>query len=195
MRGRRAWLLTGAAAVLMTGCSSAGSADAPGVAPTPAGSTSSGTSASPTSTSASPSSSEDPQAQARADVLAVYATFMDARNKSLNDPRKPPDRRLFKVSIPPARDQAYDLVVYYRQQGIAVHGGTRSNLGALSFSGPVARFEDCLDSTDSKPVFVATGKSALAPNQPRRVVIRVEAALEKGAWWVKRWLPDRGNTC
>lgn len=180
-----------ACASLLAGCAADGSA-AP-AAPTPGTATST-----PVPTSATPlpsTSGVDPQAQAKAAVLAAYATFMDARNKSLNDPRKPPDRRLFQVSIPPARDQLYNLVLDYRQQGIAVRGATTSETQPVRLEGRAAMFDDCLDSHLSMPVFIKTGKSALAPNQVRRVVIRVEAVNDGGVWWVNKWTPERGNTC
>jgi hypothetical protein len=188
MRQRRVWLLA-AAAALVAGCSAAGSAETPAPTVSPESPT-------PQTMSASPSASEpDPQAQAKADVLAVYATFMDARNKSLNNPRKPPDRRLFQVSIPPARDGAYNAVLYYRRQGIKVRGAPVSNPSVGKITGEFAKISDCLDSNPSLPVFVNTGESALAPGQGRRIVIDVDAKRVDGAWQISRWVPDRSHKC
>jgi hypothetical protein len=148
--------------------------------------------------SASPSASEpDPQAQAKADVLAVYATFMDARNKSLNNPRKPPDRRLFQVSIPPARDELYNLVLYYRAKGMLVSGATRSapSLSTLEIHGETASFMDCVDGSDAIPTDRKSGESAIAPDQEPRLWVEVRGTHTDGTWFIDKWDVKRNRPC
>lgn len=177
-----------AAGVLVSGCGSS-SAPAPIVMPTPSGVASPVVSTSPTL---------DPAAMAKAEVLAVYRTFMDARNRSLNDPTKRPDRRLDQVSTGAAKNAVFSLAVYYRARGLAIHGSptsTVSTFGPMLEGGRVAVFQDCLDSTSSFPIFAKSGKSALAPNQPRRVLIEVQAVKEGTSWLIRQWTPNRGKAC
>lgn len=139
----------------------------------------------------------DPQAQAKADVLAAYATFMDARNKSLNDPRKPPDRRLFKVSIPPARDELYNLVLYYRAKGLLISGDTKStpDVSTFKLSGEAATFMDCVDGSDAIPTDRKSGKSVIAPDQKPRLWVEVRGKHTDGSWFIDKWDIKRNRPC
>jgi hypothetical protein len=155
-----------------------------------------------TTTSSTPppsvSPTPDPVEQARSEVLAVYRTFMDARNKSLHDPTKRPDRRLDIVSTGAARSGVYSLSIFYRTRELAVHGSPISIPGVVQIQSGrerVAKFRDCLDSTDSFPIFAKTGKSALAPDQPRRVIIEVAAVEQGPKWLISTWLPRKGQLC
>lgn len=128
-------------------------------------------------------------------IRAAYATFMDARNVSLNDPRKPPDRRLWQVSIPPARDGVYSLVLHYRVRKLRVVGGPASTLSNLKVNGDSAQFKDCVDSRNVDVVFARTGESALSPGQSRIVPVDVDLVRADVGWQVKHWLPRRGEEC
>jgi hypothetical protein len=89
-------------------------------------------------------------------------------------------------------------VLVYRQQGIEVRGEpaiapqvTSVSLGPT----PSIAIRDCLDSTNWTPVFAATGKSALAPNQPKRVVVESTATIYAGRWVVRSSTASRDRTC
>lgn len=190
--GWRAVAVALATVLLATGCSAspAGTAASAGsvtdLAPA---------SSSPPAPSSTPT--VDPQAQAEAAVLAAYATFMDARNKSLNDPRKPPDRRLFQVSVPPARDDLYNLVLYYRRNGMLIRGVATSVPGphGIELGRDRATFQDCVDGTDAVPIVRASGKSAMAPNQKPRLWVDVGATWIDGEWAIDRWDVKRDSPC
>jgi hypothetical protein len=180
------------AAVLLSGCSAADPADPP-ASLTP-GSTSSAPTGQPPATTAPPTT--DPDAATKTEILRVYRTFMAARNKSLRNPEKPPDRRLFDVSVPPARSQAYNLVLYYRERGVHIGGNTRSRpLPPALSGGKNATIRDCVDGSDAIPVVTKTGKSVIAPGQPPRlwVDVGIERRMEK--WVVNEWNVRRGSPC
>lgn len=180
-----------AGALLLAGCAADGSAS---VSPPAQGTATPTPATGPVTPSAS---SPDGQAQAKAAVLAAYATFMDARNKSLNDPRKPPDRRLFQVSIPPARDEFYNGLLYYRRKGIEVRGAALSNPESPTLSSDlgVARFRDCVDDSDASPVLRRTGESVAAPGQAARVWVEVTAVNPDSGWVIQRWVVKRVSPC
>ncbi len=192
LRGASVLALAVLIVVPLAGCSSGAVAESP----SPAGQSRSTVPV--TSPPPSQSPSPDPSAAAAAEVLRVYAIFMDARNKSLNDPRKPPDKRLASVSTGPARNGVLSLAVYYRSRGIAIKGAPASHPIVVKTSGdPVSRvwIDDCVDSTESPPIFVSTGKSALAPGQQRRVRVRAVANFRSSSWKISTWTPNRDESC
>ncbi len=176
--------------VPLAGCSSGAVAESP----SPAGRSRSAVPVESPPPSQSPS--PDPSAAAAAEVLRVYAIFMDARNKSLNDPRKPPDRRLFEVSIPPARNDLYNLVLYYRARHMRIRGATASHVEPPRFeTQKTASIRDCVDGSDAVPVSTESGKSLIAPNQPPRLWVHSIAQLQRGRWVIQDWQVQRGHEC
>lgn len=177
-------LALGAAGLLATGCATSPAAPPVVVSQTPA----------PTiSTSPTP----DPVEQTKAEVLAVYRTFMDARNKSLNDPTKRPDGRLDRISTGIAKRDLFSLAVFYRARGIAIRGAITSNLAGrdVSVFGETAKIIDCVDGSAATPILVRSGKSVLAPNQSPRLVVDSVAVFDQGEWRISSWTPRRPSSC
>ena len=169
----------------------AGCASSPTGEPSPAVMTTSPTP--PPSVSPTP----DPIEQAKAEVLAVYSTFIDARNKSLHDPTKRPDGRLDMVSTGEAKRDLFSLAFYYRKRGMAIRGDTVSSARVSSLSGTAgaARILDCVDGSNAIPIIAATGKSVLAPNQSSRLLVDVNLAKATGSWMISSWVPRRNQPC
>jgi hypothetical protein len=131
-------------------------------------------------------------------ALAAYRGFWQAQVQAQADPTRevPPALRTFAVDKALANVEA--AVLLYRQQGIEVRGEpalspevTSLSLGAT----PVVAIRDCVDSSRWTPVFVATGRSALAPSQPSRVVVESTATTHAGRWVIRTSTAHRDRTC
>jgi len=153
----------------------------------------------PTSSSPPPPPAQgpsvDPEQVTRAEILRVYAEFLDARRVSLKDPQQPPDRRIYKVSAPPARDELYSHVVRYRRLALRMRGGLISHPGpARLVDERTAVLRDCVDRSNEIPVLHRTGRSRLAPGQADRVPVDVTLTRLPG-WVVTNWNVKRGEPC
>ena len=60
---------------------------------------------------------------------------------------------------------------------------------------PTVSITDCVDSTNWKPVYVATGKSALAPGQSVRVLVESTATVFDGRWVISTSVAHRDRSC
>ena len=177
-----------ALSVLLTACSGSPSAAPP---------TSSTTTPPPTSPSVSATPSPDPTATAKAEVLAVYRGYWAAKVAAHAAPAGPVPKDLSTYAIAKAQTDTEATILRLRQQGIAFRGApvlspdvTTIDLGQAS-----AAISDCVDSTHWLPVFVATGKSALAPGQPMRVIVESTARIYSGRWVIDTSVAHRDRTC
>lgn len=60
---------------------------------------------------------------------------------------------------------------------------------------PVVTIADCVDTRGWTPVYKATGKSAAAPNQPRRVLATALARPYRSGWVITELKTDRSREC
>jgi hypothetical protein len=144
-----------------------------------------------------PPSSSDPTASTSAAVLKAYLDFQHAvadAQRTANAHSK----KLEKYGADKALAQARVFLIEMDHNGVVFRGEpkfdptvTRVELGEQR-SGWV---RDCIDGTNWKPIYKATGKSALAPGQHSR------APAEAWVWWNgERWVVrtlsvDRSKTC
>jgi hypothetical protein len=184
----------GAAAIALIGstvlvaCSSPSSAPATPLTPA--------TTAAPTS-SVSSSASPDPTASARRDVLDTYRRYWAAQVQAQARPTDPVPADLRTYAVDKALTDVESTVLLYRQQGIELRGEPvlSPTVTALALEPARAGISDCVDSTHWTPVFTATGKSALAPGQPTRVVFESTATVYAGRWVIRSSTVHRDRTC
>jgi hypothetical protein len=62
-------------------------------------------------------------------------------------------------------------------------------------SSPVVTITDCVDTRGWTPVYKATGKSAAAPNQPRRVLATALVRRYGDGWVITELTTDRSRAC
>lgn len=186
---RVAALLLGIA--VMTGCS-----DSPEASPTSASLTPTASSAeSKLGVTDTPSS--DPTAAAANAALDAYRGFRaaqvaaeataDARNKDLS-----------KYAGDKALAQERANLLQLAEAGIVVKGRPVFNPKVVDVAlgdSPVVTIMDCVDTTNWRPVYKATGKSAAAPGQPRRVMATALARPYDDRWVITELTTDRSRSC
>lgn len=157
------------------------------------------TSSSAASTSPStPSSSPDPTASASSAALASYDAFWVAQVNSQARPAKPQDPNLARYAIDKALAGAQETIILFRRGGVAMLGKPtheRDVTGVKLGDPPTVSITDCVDSTNWKPVYVATGKSALAPGQSVRVLVESTATVFDGRWVISSSVAHRDRSC
>jgi hypothetical protein len=157
------------------------------------------TSPSVSSTSPStPSPSPDPTASASSAALASYDAFWVAQVNSQAHPAKPQDPNLAKYSIDKALAGAQETIILFRRGGVAMLGKPTHETdvtGVKLGDPPTVSITDCVDSTNWKPVYVATGKSALAPGQSARVLVESTATVFDGRWVISSSVAHRDRSC
>ena len=174
-------------AALTTACSSA-------TTPPTQSPTASTTSPTPSTTSPSPS----PTAEAATAALASYQAFWTAKVASQAHPTRKPGPELATYSIDKALADAQATVLLLRRSGVEMHGQPShdAKATAVNLSDPKSvSIRDCLDSTNWTPVYVATGKSALAPGQSPRVVVDSLATIYNGHWVIRESVAHRDQPC
>ncbi|SDD23333.1 hypothetical protein SAMN05216410_3006 [Sanguibacter gelidistatuariae] len=177
--------------------------------PTPTATTSSSPSATATTEPATPlpatteppvepTPSSDPTIeQATADILEVYRAWWDARIQFMADPMNEPPELSYHSqddALVGLREAA-DLYVY---NGIITTGAPVifPVVSDVSFEASgSATIRDCVDVTNWLPVYVATGDSALAPNQLMRVVSISTAFIYAGRWVIGDTAVYRETSC
>lgn len=186
-RGTSAAIVVAATIVTIAACTGSS---------TPSPSTSSSPPSSPAPSSTTPT--QDATTTATTDVLTVYRGYWAARVKAQASPDKPIPTDLDTYAIDKALTDVKSSVLRFRQQGIEFRGEpvlsptvTAVQLGDRAD----ASITDCVDSTRWTPVFVATGKSALAPGQPMRVVVESSARIYSGRWVIDASVAHRDRTC
>jgi hypothetical protein len=131
-------------------------------------------------------------------VLTVYRGYWAARVKAQASPDKPIPKDLDTYAIDKALTDVKSSVLRFRQQGIEFQGEPVLSPTVTSVQledRADASITDCVDSTRWTPVFVATGKSALAPGQPMRVIVESSARIYSGRWVIDSSVAHRDRTC
>ncbi len=169
---------------LLAACSGSTS----GSSSSPAPSTPSPTVVTPTPTASSPTA---------AAALVSYRAFWDAQIRSQRDPAHSQDPNLARYASASALAGAQSTLLVFRQNGIAMRGEPllAPTVEAVNTAGGTVSIRDCVDSTHWTPVYVATGKSAAAPNQAPRVVVTAEVMLLHNRWTVTATDVHRDQTC
>jgi hypothetical protein len=111
---------------------------------------------------------------------------------------KPVTAELAKYAIDKARADVQATVLLFRRNGIAMRGEPKLAPKVTSIKlgqRPSASILDCVDSTSWKPVYEATGKSALAPNQSLRLVRESTAIVYDGRWVIRTSVAHRDRSC
>lgn len=150
----------------------------------------------PATSSATPR--PDATATATSEVLTVYRGYWAERVKAQASPDKPVPADLDTVAIDKALTDVKSSVLRFRQQGIEFRGEPVLSPTVASIQlgdRASASISDCVDSTHWTPVFVSTGKSALAPDQPMRVVVESSARIYNGRWVIDSSVAHRDRTC
>lgn len=156
------------------------------------------TSTSQTPTASSTSPTDEATTLASQAALASYAAFWRAKVQSQADPAKAPPSALSKYAIDKALADAQATVLLLRRNGVAMTGAPTHSPAVIDVSlgaTPTVQISDCLDSSHWTPVFVATGKSALAPGQATRVVVDSTATTFAGRWVIRTSVAHRDQTC
>ena len=162
----------------------------------PPASTSSASTSSPTTTPPTPL--PDPSESASAAALASYAGFWSAQVSSQAHPTRKQDANLAKYATDKALAGAQQTIFIYRQNGIAMLGEPTLSptVTAVALtSPPKVSIQDCVDTSKWRPVYVATGKSALAPGQSPRVVVESTATTFGGRWVIDSSVVHRDQPC
>lgn len=176
--------------VVLTACSR--TPDASSSSPPPPSSTSPSR-----SSSTSPTPSPDASAAAREAALAAYRGFRRAQvaAEATADARNP---ELAKYAGDKALAQERANLLQLAEAGIVVTGKPifSPEVTAVSLgSSPVVTITDCVDTQGWTPVYKATGKSAAAPNQPRRILATALARPYGDGWIITELTTDRSRTC
>lgn len=190
---RRVQYGAGAALVLLLALS----ACSPSADPEPGPSTPSPPPVTSTSPPMTPPASPDPTASASAGVLKAYLGFQHAvadAQRTANAHSK----KLEKYGADKALAQARGFLIQLERNGVVLRGEPR-------FDPTVTRVElgeqragwirDCIDGTNWKPIYKATGKSALAPGQHPRVPAVAQVGWNGDRWVVRTLDVDRSATC
>ena len=190
MSASQAWRATLASIVLLAGaagCSTSGGTGAP--------STSAVTSP---SSSASSTPSPDQSAVAAEAGLTAYRGYRQALNAALSQ-GNPQSKELARFAADKALAEARANLLQLQRLGIVYTGKPTISPSvsrvALDAARPTVELNDCVDNTNWVPVYKATGRSAAAPGQNRRVPLTASVQLFNGAWRVMAVQSDRSRTC
>ena len=145
-----------------------------------------------------PTPSVDPAvAQATADVLVAYTAWWDARVRYMADPTNEP-LELSYNSQDKALSAVRDAADIYAFNGIVNAGAPviSPEVSDVSFEASgSATIRDCIDITNWQPVYLESGESAAAPNQPTRGVAISTAFIYDGRWVIGSTAIDRDASC
>lgn len=171
---------------LLAGCSTQTEQPSPSTTPPSATAT--------TPTMQTTPSGEDP---ALAPALDAYQRYWAAQARSQAHPSEPQDVGLAQNARGQALAGAQSTLLLFRQNGIATTGQPILHPVASVRAGrsDVVDISDCVDSSGWKPIYVATGKSALAPGQSPRTVIESSVVLVGGHWLVATSTAQRDRSC
>ncbi|WP_129337186.1 hypothetical protein [Cellulomonas endophytica] len=156
-----------------------------------------------TATSAPPSPSPTPTIdpavqQAETEILEAYRGFWDATVVTFGDPSKDQDPNLQRFSDDTALTDTQSTLLELRRSGIAMQGQPELTpvVSDIILEGAAsATITDCVDSTNWQPVFVATGESAAAPDQPARLVTVSTAFKPEDRWLIRTSVIQRDQPC
>lgn len=158
--------------------------------------------ATPPATTTDPTAEATPSvdsavAQATADILVTYQAWWDAWVQYLADPTNEPPELSYN-SQDKALGGVRDAADRYAFNGIVNTGAPVISpvVSDVSFEASgSATIRDCVDVTNWQPVYAATGESALAPDQPTRVVVVSTAFIYADRWVIGDATMDRETSC
>jgi hypothetical protein len=188
-RGASAAIVVAATIVAVSACTGS-STPSPSTSPPPP---------SPASSSATPTTpTPDQTTTATSAVLMAYRGYWATRVSAQAHPEGEAVAELSRYSVDQALAGVRSTVLLFRQQGIVMKGEPvlSPSVTSIDLAGTGAAWiSDCVDSSNWKPVYKATGKSALAPNQPPRVVMDSTAMIYAGHWVIRTAVAHRDRTC
>jgi hypothetical protein len=127
------------------------------------------------------------ESKAKDDVLAAYRGYRDAYEQAgRTADAKNPD--IAKYTGEPLLGRVLHGLSVRKANGIVTEGQSVSNPTVTSVqldaSPPTADIDDCVDNTNVKAVYQATGKSASAPGTPVKVRITTRAKFVGDRWYI-----------
>jgi hypothetical protein len=131
-------------------------------------------------------------------ILTAYRGYWDVRVGILAHPPEAIPKELATYAVDKAAADVASSALLFRQQGIELRGEPVLSpaVTAVTTGEPAtASITDCVDSTRWTPVYAATGKSALPPGQPMRVVVESTASTYSGRWVIRTSTAFRDRTC
>ncbi|GGT28088.1 hypothetical protein GCM10010271_35120 [Streptomyces kurssanovii] len=173
-RRRRPVVAAAAAAVIVAvsaaGCSGGGNEKKPAASPT-----------------SSASQSTDPQAKAKAEVLAVYRSYWDAQVKAYAK-ASPVDTGLDKYAFDKALGKAESELVALKLNGNVIKGepklSPKVTASSLDESPKKATITDCVDVTNWKLVKQKTGDAVKLPKERLTRFVATISARTVGEKWM-----------
>lgn len=176
-------------AVLLGACTQA----EPTPSPTPSASTATAT---PT---VSPTPSVDPTiAAAETAILEAYQGYWAAKVAAFADPTKDPGTELERFAVDRAFTDVGTSLFTFRDSGIAFIGAPRLSpevTDVVAGDQGSANITDCVDVSDWRPIYTATGDSAAAPGQATKVLTNSTAYFYIDHWTIRTSDVDRGTSC
>ena len=152
----------------------------------------------PVDPSQSTSATPDNTATAGQEGLAAYRGYRTALTRALRD-GDPRAKDLAQYAADKALADARTSLLRLEQQGIVYVGEPVTSPTvtrvALDDVRPTVELADCIDNTDWRPVYAASGKSAAAPGQAQRVPLVVTVQELASGWRVMAVTSDRSRPC
>ena len=127
--------------------------------------------------------------------MSTYRAYWKARVQALAEPTKSLPKALTRYGSGAAVSDMNAAVLLFRQQGIELRGEPVLSPDVTEIATRKASIVDCVDSTNWKPVYAATGKSALAPGQAARTVMNASLTKTGDTWQVVTATVERDRTC
>ena len=159
----------------------------------------------PTTTTPTPSlapTADPATAAAEAAILDAYRGYWAAQVKVLRDPTPYSDladadwSEVQRVAVDKALANLVATAHLYAQNGIANVGDPVLDPEVSSIvPGQSASISDCVDGTNWRPIYVATGKSAAAPGQASRLLVNSTVLFYDNRWVVNGSVVDRNTSC
>jgi hypothetical protein len=193
MRHRHKTARVATAAGLIAAVALLGACSKPIVAPS--------TSSSPTPTqtaSTTASASVDPTvAAASAAVEEAYRGYWSAKLAVFADPTKEAGADLSHYAVDTAYSDTVASMLTFRGSGIAFLGSPSLSpvVQGVDLTAQTATITDCVDSTNWRPVYTATGATAAAPGQAQRLVAKADAYVYDGHWTIRTFTVNRETPC
>jgi hypothetical protein len=162
------------------------------------GSSGSTPSSSPSAPATAVSPTADPQAAAKATVLAVYRKMWDTSIQAYQAGSSK-GTHLEDYTTDKALSGVYASIVYYRDGGTTVRGkpvlSPEVTAVSLDTQPRTASITDCLDTTHYVEVSRKTGKPVATADKVRRHVATATARITSGTWKIVTFSIDRERTC
>ncbi len=150
------------------------------------------------STSLSTASATDPSAKAARAALAAYRGFRAAQVKAEASGIME-GSGLQNYAFDNAEAYVGGAILLFRHEGVVMRGRPVLHPHVedvnLTSSPSTVSIQDCFDTSAWEAVFADSGKSAVAPNQARRIVVDALVEVHGGRWKVRNITNHRDRTC